>query len=343
MLVIYYKTQDLIFIYSSGLRSKDLKTAAQKSGLKVMHFPPLFEVRWTEFTHALLVSVLQSWRTLVSYFKTRSQWDGNKNKDRATCQGYLKTLKSVDKLKLLCVFCDLAYLYKRFQKHLQGDDIALYDLKVACDAFEKSVQDLKTKTLLGGWEEAIDRNPVTDANTGSFSLFGMKMTAECSRRTREHNKFVADKREFAAIRNDALETIENVVQQRLDASEFEDLLLLERFDTDATDDQLRLCHGKKCPDLPLVDFAASYREVSSDPRLSQKRCVDHLTFLAGTPTWRSLFVAISRVAAAKPSSADVEPLISYYNLIKTSHRSSMHQETMKDYLYVRFNVLSVQV
>lgn len=40
----------------------------------------------------------------------------------------------------------------------------------------------------------------------------------------------------------------------------------------------------------------------------------------------------------KPHSADVERLISYYNVIKTSDRSQLTPDTIKDSLYIKINM-----
>jgi len=40
----------------------------------------------------------------------------------------------------------------------------------------------------------------------------------------------------------------------------------------------------------------------------------------------------------KPHSADVERLISYYNIIKTSDRSQLSPDTIKDSLYIKLNM-----
>jgi hypothetical protein len=48
-----------------------------------------------------------------------------------------------------------------------------------------------------------------------------------------------------------------------------------------------------------------------------------------------------KIFTAKPHSADVERLISYYNIMKTSRRSSLSPETIKNCLYIRVNMVSV--
>jgi hypothetical protein len=323
------------FFHTSALRNRELRSKASELNLKLVQFPPLFEVRWTEFTHSLLSAILQSWQALVAYFQRERERE-NKDTDRTTRQGFLKTLTSLDKLRLLCVMCDLAYLYKRFQKHMDGDNIVSFDIKLFASQFLQSVQNLKNRSLLGGLEEQLNERLVRKGDV--FTLHGVELTVDTPRRTSQCNKFVTDKRSFMAIRNEILETIENFVQQRLDTGEFSALSPLEKFDSNVTDDQLKQRHAKICPEMALIDFATSYREAAADRRLAEKKCSGCLTLLGAVPSWRSLFVAVARVAAATPSSSDVERLISYYNLVKTRDRSSLDKSRMKDYLHVRFNM-----
>jgi len=47
---------------------------------------------------------------------------------------------------------------------------------------------------------------------------------------------------------------------------------------------------------------------------------------------------VARIIAAKPHSADVECIISYYNVLKTYKRSSLSPETIKNSLYIKMNM-----
>lgn len=46
----------------------------------------------------------------------------------------------------------------------------------------------------------------------------------------------------------------------------------------------------------------------------------------------------ARILAVKTHSADVERLISYYNILKTQMRSSLSPEVIHNYLYVKLNM-----
>uniref|UniRef100_A0A2S2N7C5 Uncharacterized protein n=1 Tax=Schizaphis graminum TaxID=13262 RepID=A0A2S2N7C5_SCHGA len=49
----------------------------------------------------------------------------------------------------------------------------------------------------------------------------------------------------------------------------------------------------------------------------------------------------ARILAIKPHSADVERLISYYNILKSHHRSSLSPETIKNCLHVKINMCTL--
>jgi len=60
--------------------------------------------------------------------------------------------------------------------------------------------------------------------------------------------------------------------------------------------------------------------------------------LLSNECWKSLSIAVARILAAKPHSADVERIISYYNVLKTCKRSSLSPETIKNSLYIKMNM-----
>ena len=52
---------------------------------------------------------------------------------------------------------------------------------------------------------------------------------------------------------------------------------------------------------------------------------------------------LARIAAAYPSSTDVERLISVNNILKSDHRTLLDVETENLYLYVYFNMPSLEL
>jgi len=62
------------YIHASGVRTRELKKLATQRGLVYVRIPAVFEVRWTEFSLALVHAILVSWFALVSYFTDSSDF-----------------------------------------------------------------------------------------------------------------------------------------------------------------------------------------------------------------------------------------------------------------------------
>ena len=83
--------------------------------------------------------------------------------------------------------------------------------------------------------------------------------------------------------------------------------------------------------LLIVDVGEMTELTISDQRLLLKAII-------GGKSMKSLHVALARIIAAKPQSADVERLISTYNKIKTDGRSSISPETLCKYMFIAINM-----
>ena len=57
--------------------------------------------------------------------------------------------------------------------------------------------------------------------------------------------------------------------------------------------------------------------------------------LQNDPDYQPAIVALASIIAAKPHSMNVERIVSSYNLIKSTDRSSLSGDTVQDYLVVR--------
>ena len=53
------------YFAKSGVRCRELK-----NNLIVCSFPNIFEIRWNEFTHQLVESILKSWNAVIIYFNS---------------------------------------------------------------------------------------------------------------------------------------------------------------------------------------------------------------------------------------------------------------------------------
>ena len=68
-----------------------------------------------------------------------------------------------------------------------------------------------------------------------------------------------------------------------------------------------------------------------DPRSVLKQIV-------GMEEMKTLAIALARVIAGKPHSADVERLISRYNVLKSQARIRLNTDTLHHYIFIGFNL-----
>ena len=195
------------FFHTSARRTADLDQIAADNNLTVRRFPKLYEVRWSEFTTALLDSVLVSWKVQMKYFTLRSQTASEGDKSR-----FRKALTKVDNIRLMYFLADLLFLLQNFQKKLQSDSITIIDLKPQLSVFIQKVIAMEKAPLLGGWEEVLARGMQTVE--GTHSMFDVELWTK-QRRRQASNLYVTDTRDFAAIRHDSLQAIQNFMSSRL--------------------------------------------------------------------------------------------------------------------------------
>jgi len=65
-------------------------------------------------------------------------------------------------------------------------------------------------------------------------------------------------------------------------------------------------------------------------------------YLSASNELKNISILLARVIAAKPHSADVERLISKSNILKSINRQSLHVETENEYLFINFNMPTLQ-
>jgi hypothetical protein len=61
-------------------------------------------------------------------------------------------LTNLNTLKLLCFITDLGYVYSRFQKQIQSDDILIFDIEERRNILVKIIENLSLSTFPGGWQ-----------------------------------------------------------------------------------------------------------------------------------------------------------------------------------------------
>ncbi len=316
------------WFHKSSVRTGELKKVAEDNDWALRRFPKYFAVRWCQFSHQLLEAIVVSIRSLLTYFSGST--------DTAANNMFLKWC-SKDRLHLLCFLCDVMDLYRRFQQRLESDSCRLNDISDQRNKLVARLTQISETPLLGGWEKLF-LNGVTENEAGdSFFLgFQLKNASTCQRR-KSHHLFITDSRDINSVRIEVIESLKTFLGERLTDDDFDDLQPLKQLQMNVSDEELTECHGKIVPDLPLMEFAESYREAAGQ-NMEHRSIEELLKYVLLVPQWKILAVALARFSAAKPHSADVERIISLYNNLKTPERNSMDAETVQDYLYVAMNM-----
>lgn len=198
-------------------------------------------------TYSLLVSILRNWRILVKYFTIKLQ----EEKDSKANVIY-KVLTDINKLKLLCFLTDLGYFYSRFQLQIQCDDLVIFDVEERRNGLIKNIENLRKAPLVGGWEELIIKEIITENNQNSnktiIKLKDIELfdKSNLRRQKKNRNLYVSEDGSFSAVRNDIIEHLLNYVSERLDIMEWNFLKPLAIISEHTTDEELSKSHDLIC-------------------------------------------------------------------------------------------------
>lgn len=66
------------YIHFFSVRARDLEKIASENQLGVMKIPKLFNIRWSEYTHNVIRSIIVSWKALILFFPSKlKRWSGD--------------------------------------------------------------------------------------------------------------------------------------------------------------------------------------------------------------------------------------------------------------------------
>lgn len=314
------------YFHKSGLRSRELRKVADEHGLKLLRLPKTFEVRWTEFTNDLLQAVLHSLSALVKYFATST--------DKAAV-GYHRFLTDNNNIQTLAFLADVLTVYSRFQKKIQSDDITIVDVSRYTQRVKSKLLALKTDALTAGWVQMME------SSVGILRRDNIILETYEHRQKKEHHKYVTDRRDFLAIRNEVIDSLVEFVSQRFQADE-KLLSVVQPFVQISKDADIVEIHKLLCSDSDLQSLSLEYDDLIDDadnvPHMRKKTLRDLVVTLSQSPDYTNVTKALSRLLAAKPHSADVERLISASNNLKSVSRSTMKLNTENMYLFIHYNM-----
>ena len=317
------------YFHSSGIRTRELKAVAEETKCPLLHLPKLFEVRWSEFSYALLNAVLVSWKVLVEYMKSSSD---------SECRGFLKFLLTEDNLLLLSFLVDCLFVFKRYQKNLQSNDITLVDMEQATKTTQVRLEAMRETPLVGGWVEAL-QSQVQKLPDDTVQLNSIKLSTNRTRRGKEHHLYVSQERSVDAIINEISTSLVEFLNQRFSVDK-EVLDTIKPFVQLQPSANIPKIHNLLGTDLDLATLALEYEEILSTDDIDSLRQLSLAGLVSrfASSSFKNVLIILARIFAAKPHSADVERLISTSNTLKNAIRSRLSVDSENEYLYIYHNM-----
>lgn len=315
------------YFHKSGIRMSELKKIATEKNLKLLSIPKLFTIRWTEYSFNILNNLLLSWNVLVLYF------DAYKGNNRIE-MGYFNFLTKFKNLQIISFLADFLQVFSRHHKKTQNDNLTIVSLVQSIRSLRNSLVGLKERCLIGGWEAALNNGIKQD--DGKLTLNEFELLGAMRSR-------IAEKMDFKTIRKGIIDSTIDGLSQRF-ASDDEIMETIEPFLNFEKETDLRQLYALFGPDLDLSSLQLQFDELI-DQNIYVKLAGDFgqiIKTLSKNTIYKDIVIAMSRIHVLTPHSADVERCISANNLIKTPLRNAISIETENKYLYIYFNMPTLE-
>lgn len=312
------------------MRITELEEIAAEKNLVVLKIPKIFEIRWAQFSFSLLRNILFSWEALIHFFE--------RNQQSAISIGFLQYLKKSHNLKMIAFLADVLFIFQRFQKQLQSELLTIVSMVGLVGRMKKSLTELETTPLLGGFEENLSKKIVI--KDGNIYLKSIKLL--------ETDKSRQKLAEFSNLRKNILQAIHTFLGDRFAANE-EFLETIKPFITFSENADVRAVHRTVAPDVLLPNLTLQFQDICNAPELQDYRklnlngIIRNLSKTAESRMhYKELITVLPRIDACTPHSADAERCISANNRLKTKLRSSLKLETENKYLFIHYNMPELQ-
>lgn len=330
------------YFHNSALRGSELKAIAGDNDLKILTLPKIFEIRWSEFTFVLIKNIITSWNALMIYFATKKKIVNGKETDEPDpqCVGFKNFLNRLDNLKLIMFIADVLYIFQKFHKKTQRNDLTIISLIKAIGTIKRELSDLKSTPLLDGIEEQFSSTLVKKGD--KMFLKDIEILQKKVTRTTTNANFEA---EFQIQRSKIIDSLLESFKDRFEVEEgfnktIEPFVKLEK------SADIKKVHSLFGADLSLPALALQYRELieeyAGELMPSSTSLAEIVRKIAISPSlkdnFNEIFIVLSRILICTPHSADVERSISANNILKTPLRSNLHILTENYYLFVNFNM-----
>ena len=219
---------------------------------------------------------------------------------------------------------------------MQDDKFNLTDLPEWKADCLKRLDLLDQSRVVGGWEAAFYKDFDQEKN-----IFHGEQLNEKNRNPRrnEHHRYVSESsRSFPAVRYETLESLKNLIKERLSYDEMLSSMLKNFFFFRSNDNELVNVDEKIAADLSLPCLSEEYIDAKNIPALKSLSFLESVEYFSRMKEFSTLCTVYARIAACTAHSADVERVISLYNQLKTADHSSLSNETLAHNLYVNMNM-----
>lgn len=333
------------YFHVSAMRSSELEKVARENSTELLHLPKYFEVRWAEFTHQLLQSILVSWNTLVLYF-TQSKDPLEKH--------FKDYLTNYENLQFITFMADVIYCFKVFQQKLQTDDLNIITLNKHLNWFRNKIELLSTSANLGeGWvcklETGIKKKTVEQDIDGTTlqvelkTLKGIMLNGGQESRCTRSNNQNSNRRNGDIMRRKVTKCILQFLKDRFSVDE-KLVDILGPFCKLEPKVNVKEVMNLIAPDADDFELQMQYDELCDIPELKELSLLEILPRLAAAKSenFSEILNVFARIAAATPHSADVERSISANNRLKTNGRANFDIESENKWLFIHFNLPALE-
>lgn len=274
---------------------------------------------------------MTSWTCLVKIFQD--------SKDNPYI-GHYQFLTNEFNIRLMSILSDVLYIFSRYQKQLQSDDLHIISMDEKTNNFIKKIETLKLNPLLGGWVETLNKE-IKVQQDGTFTLNNISLISKKPPRGNKYHQFVTHQRNISSINQEILCSLQEFLTQRFSIDQ-ELLSIVKPFVQLLPNANLKDVHTLIGEDLSLRDLSLEYDELLNISNIYELRKM-HLNQIVSklstsTIHFKNITILLARILAAKLHSADVERLIIASNLLKSPMRSRMSLETENMYLFINYNL-----
>ncbi|KAL4088868.1 hypothetical protein QTP88_023952 [Uroleucon formosanum] len=245
--------------------------------------------------------------------------------------------KNLNCMKLPKLFEQICCFYFQITKKIAADSLTVTHMDKLTKNILEPIDLLKTQNLLGGWLYTLELQIENREEELYLKCIKLHTTERC---TKQYNKYVTDKRDKREIIHKIRESLREFLSQRF-ILDIDTINILKQFVELSQKSNIEQVHKILCYDLDLQLFNQEYQEflmAKNTMKYRNMKLSDLIKLLCTSNEYCNLKIALVRIMAAKPSSADVERLISASNKLKTSDRARILVETENYYLYNHYNI-----